>query len=44
MLTEHFQIVDRTELRAREFNRIMYVLATPASPAALRIKRSISPV
>jgi SAM-dependent methyltransferase len=26
MLTEHFQMVDRIELRNRQFNRIMYVL------------------
>ncbi len=35
MLTEHFQIVDRTELQKREFNRIMYVLATPDPPALM---------
>ncbi len=29
MLTEQFEIVDRAELQGREFNRIMYVLATP---------------
>jgi SAM-dependent methyltransferase len=43
MLTEHLQIVDRMELRKREFNRVMYVLTTPDSQSTLRNQRAINP-
>ena len=42
MLTEHLQIVDRIELRKREFNRVMYVLTTLDSRSALQNKGGIN--
>jgi len=43
MLTERLQMVDRLELRKREFNRVMYVLTTLDSRSALQRKAGINP-
>jgi SAM-dependent methyltransferase len=42
MLTERLQMVERVELRKREFNRVMYVLTTLDSRAALQRKRGVN--
>lgn len=39
MLTEHFQMVSRTELQKRDFNRLMYVLKRVDAPAALAARQ-----
>jgi SAM-dependent methyltransferase len=41
MLTEHLKMIERVELRNREFNRVMYVLTTPHSRAPLQRRRGV---
>jgi len=42
MLTERLQMVERVELRKREFNRVMYVHTTLNSRSALQHKRGVN--